>query len=841
MVGCNQDLGSQRHIVREAELRASLLALRNQLPSGQELGQVWVRGAQVRLTDPMTEWVTNPLSQATSLERQSGSPSDAPCEAGPSSAGAGRKTRIKRELSEEPRRPSVQPEMVVEEEEEEVEVVDEEEEGEVEVVDEVEEMEVEVELETEVEMEVKVEQETQAGAVPTGGDTPLDAGPSDSLPPVPLPQPIISSAQDRCRSSSKRPHIKHHVTARQASRIAATTVSLVSDDEQDATPAAAPLAAATVGAPSNTPAVATYAVTTPAVGPAAAQGANDPQAAVLYSAVRLQLRPRWVDPLVGCVVWAKLPGFPSWPAVVRLVRESQAQVRFCGTHDLGVVAKDKLVYFSEQPTLREERLGDKGRWSSALWLGKFDAAVAEATARVDGSWEAQEDEEEDLVEESEEESEEEVQTQEVEGDDVTRHKRVRCRECSGCLTTDCGECKHCLDKSKFGGPDTIRQACVHRTCEQLRGRPEGLPSRRDGPRWQPTAEQKARWASCWASCDRCGKWRLLRVDASELPTGEWWCGHAICDSARSSCHSPQELTEAQIDGEAMAQFAAGFPLQRSKQSQCTHGYRGVNHTGWGVYQAKGRGGALLGTYKTAVEASVCFARYCAEEEEKDEEEPLQLELSSTLKTGYAGVAALSGGLFRATSQDGVCLGRRFVTAADAAVARATHGRELNKQVDAEEREESQQSWHSCWVSCDRCSQWRLLLGMRDNELPPTWVCEDSPDPSHNHCEQPEAVEADDDCDELATQAAGWSLHIAEGRSSYVGVCWRASRLTKPFEAANEAGHSLGFFLTAVEAAICVARFKQQLLLRDASSLPLYGTLPALSRPSRNTSCTRECS
>lgn len=139
MVGCNQDLGSQRHIVREAELRASLLVLRNQLLPGQELRQVWVRGAQVRLTDPMMEWAINPLSQATSLERQSGSPSDAPYEAGPSSASAKRKARVKRERREEPRCPSLQPEVVVEEEDEEVGVVDEEEEEEVEV------MEVEVE------------------------------------------------------------------------------------------------------------------------------------------------------------------------------------------------------------------------------------------------------------------------------------------------------------------------------------------------------------------------------------------------------------------------------------------------------------------------------------------------------------------------------------------------------------------------------------------------------------------------------------------------------------------------------------------------------------------------
>ena len=35
----------------------------------------------------------------------------------------------------------------------------------------------------------------------------------------------------------------------------------------------------------------------------------------------------------------------------------------------------------------------------------------------------------------------------------------------------------------------------------------------------------------------------------------------------------------------------------------------------------------------------------------------------------------------------------------------------------EEEEEAEQTWHSCWVCCDRCQKWRLLLGVRDIELP----------------------------------------------------------------------------------------------------------------------------
>ena len=43
-------------------------------------------------------------------------------------------------------------------------------------------------------------------------------------------------------------------------------------------------------------------------------------------------------------------------------------------------------------------------------------------------------------------------------------KRKRCGTCEGCLCTDCGKCKYCLDKPKFGGHGTLKQCCAKRRC-----------------------------------------------------------------------------------------------------------------------------------------------------------------------------------------------------------------------------------------------------------------------------------------------------------------------------------------------------------------------------------------
>ncbi|KAG7321694.1 hypothetical protein KOW79_014552 [Hemibagrus wyckioides] len=47
----------------------------------------------------------------------------------------------------------------------------------------------------------------------------------------------------------------------------------------------------------------------------------------------------------------------------------------------------------------------------------------------------------------------------------------RCGQCKGCLhEEDCGKCINCLDKPKFGGPNTKRQCCVFKRCDEVEER-----------------------------------------------------------------------------------------------------------------------------------------------------------------------------------------------------------------------------------------------------------------------------------------------------------------------------------------------------------------------------------
>uniref|UniRef100_A0A673XPR4 [histone H3]-lysine(4) N-methyltransferase n=1 Tax=Salmo trutta TaxID=8032 RepID=A0A673XPR4_SALTR len=47
----------------------------------------------------------------------------------------------------------------------------------------------------------------------------------------------------------------------------------------------------------------------------------------------------------------------------------------------------------------------------------------------------------------------------------------RCGICKGCNhEEDCGDCMNCLDKPKFGGPNTKRQCCIYKRCDQIEDR-----------------------------------------------------------------------------------------------------------------------------------------------------------------------------------------------------------------------------------------------------------------------------------------------------------------------------------------------------------------------------------
>ena len=49
-----------------------------------------------------------------------------------------------------------------------------------------------------------------------------------------------------------------------------------------------------------------------------------------------------------------------------------------------------------------------------------------------------------------------------------RPRSVRCGKCDGCEREDCGMCKNCVDKPKFGGIGQRKQGCVRKICKQPR-------------------------------------------------------------------------------------------------------------------------------------------------------------------------------------------------------------------------------------------------------------------------------------------------------------------------------------------------------------------------------------
>ncbi|XP_071326747.1 histone-lysine N-methyltransferase 2B isoform X2 [Trachinotus anak] len=81
------------------------------------------------------------------------------------------------------------------------------------------------------------------------------------------------------------------------------------------------------------------------------------------------------------------------------------------------------------------------------------------------------------------------------------YRSRRCGVCKGCNhEEDCGKCMNCLDKPKFGGPNTKRQCCVYKRCDQI----EERKARRLSGRTAPKGASKRRRSSlsgCHSSND----------------------------------------------------------------------------------------------------------------------------------------------------------------------------------------------------------------------------------------------------------------------------------------------------------------------------------------------------
>ena len=87
-----------------------------------------------------------------------------------------------------------------------------------------------------------------------------------------------------------------------------------------------------------------------------------------------------------------------------------------------------------------------------------------------GSWNDGGIYDEDAHDEEEAEKEESEDVEEVpttNGSNSEQTKRVRglnCGTCANCRRDDCGNCRACIDKPKFGGPNKSRRRCFHRRC-----------------------------------------------------------------------------------------------------------------------------------------------------------------------------------------------------------------------------------------------------------------------------------------------------------------------------------------------------------------------------------------
>ena len=49
-------------------------------------------------------------------------------------------------------------------------------------------------------------------------------------------------------------------------------------------------------------------------------------------------------------------------------------------------------------------------------------------------------------------------------------RRKGCGDCTGCQEVhDCGQCRFCKDKGKFGGPNRLKQVCLNKKCVAMDG------------------------------------------------------------------------------------------------------------------------------------------------------------------------------------------------------------------------------------------------------------------------------------------------------------------------------------------------------------------------------------
>jgi hypothetical protein len=257
---------------------------------------------------------------------------------------------------------------------------------------------------------------------------------------------------------------------------------------------------------------------------------------------------------------------------------------------------------------------------------------------------------------------------------------------------------------------------------------------------------------------------------------------------------------------------------------------------------------VLGTYKTAVEAALCYARFALLSDAAKRE---QITAINDLKIDRGVSAVLSrlvdevvatcegprppkgsgggGASERGRGGGGGALssrkraspapdkgrgvanqrkakrGRREAAGRNEDGSRSTPRRK--PQAEAQLEEEAEEADEQEWVQCEQCDKWRRICLAGGKALPEVWVCSLADPPFA--CTDPE--EMYDDEDSLVTHSEGLELHLDENCiTGYKGVRKVGNGPTPYAVTARSEGSvgkmiNLGHFQTAVEGALCYAR------------------------------------
>ena len=117
-----------------------------------------------------------------------------------------------------------------------------------------------------------------------------------------------------------------------------------------------------------------------------------------------------------------------------------------------------------------------------LLLSVTSQSYDEARSLMDDDDDDNDDDDDDVQDDEDSMEEEESDDEEDETNEPSRRQRksinrgmpvvimkraVICGTCTNCKRDDCGTCKACIDKPKFGGPNKMKQKCYRKICHHM--------------------------------------------------------------------------------------------------------------------------------------------------------------------------------------------------------------------------------------------------------------------------------------------------------------------------------------------------------------------------------------